>query len=548
MSSFPARRIVAPVACGCLAALLIPGPAHAVCRVVEPVAESGDPGVVFDPTTAVLYVVAPDQLVAWDCPLGAAPEALDVGLVGVAPADLPGFGDVGAAPGPVDHPLLEERPALAGAEGLATPDLAEGFAGPWLANARPLCDDGELALPVHDTVTHVVMRPALLANGGTAGLVMPLPARADVHRAPEGMFEAVDASTAAVIHETIEFVEDASLGLQCSDPHYSSLLDDVAAAPLALYGCGDAGGYYDEGAGYYGPGTESRETETFETEDGTVEYERIPAGDYYDVTILTASSMGALTAWLDANRFAHSEEDDAAFSHYVGAGRWFMALRVYPPELDGERLALTPLVISYRGESIPVMNRLQHDSRGGTLITEAAIVAPTRVAAPETEDAVTVSATRIAELAGPLRLFGVEGGWLTRMQIMRETSLEMEDTQLLSVPDDGADEQIPVIERRLRVRIAQACCEGNTIPMGGERTFHQERRYRVGEEPPDDTLFYRAPELAADSEACNYPSPYGEYDDYGYYACRVGRRGTAAALSWLPLLVALGVVLRRRRR
>ena len=47
--------------------ILVPS-AWAICRVVEPYADSGPNPVVFDPTTMALIVMAPDQTVDYDCP------------------------------------------------------------------------------------------------------------------------------------------------------------------------------------------------------------------------------------------------------------------------------------------------------------------------------------------------------------------------------------------------------------------------------------------------------------------------------------------------
>jgi len=188
---------------------------------------------------------------------------------------------------------------------------------------------------------------------------------------PNGMFEAAQSLMRARVSETVEYVEDSSLGYQCGDPHYSAL-DPVLAAPLALYGCGADDGYYR-------PGLDRYMTDTIESDGGVVRLERIPSTEDYDVTVLNASTPAALTEWLDANAFRHDEYDDSAFASYVRDGGWFVAINIHPPDRAGEHVALRPLVVTFRGGSIPLTHRLQYDPRGATTFTDAFIIAPWRV-------------------------------------------------------------------------------------------------------------------------------------------------------------------------
>jgi hypothetical protein len=521
----------------CAAALLLamsPHPARAVCRVVEPLSSSDDPGVVFDGTTTVLFVVAPDQIVDYRC------------------------ADEGTRPDP------ETR----------------------------LCPGGVAAMEVRDTLIHAAVRPALFANGGTAGLIMPVPARADVHPAPAELFEAVAGLMELDVHETIEFVEDPDLGYQCTDPHYSSnTMDVLVALPGALYGCGD---------GYYTPGLEDRETERWRPDaagprrpDGAVggssssvvegsededvvRFERISTTDAYEVTVLNASTMDALLAWLDEQGFAHSADDDAAFAHYVGEGAWFVAIEVQPPALDGAHLALEPLVVTWRGSQVPVMNRLQYDPRGGAVVTDAFVMAPDRMEVSDGGGEILYAAPATFLFDARLNRFGLSEGWLTRIETERRMEIELPDAAL--VPAATEEEVRPVIERSTRVRIAQACCPSQSIPRGTPRTFVVERTYREGEEPPDETLYYRAPppdpadcpaepvapsrtdagspggydagRSASGHDAGHPAGGYDSDDDWGCF-CSADRRRrqvrVAALLGWLPLLLALGFLVARSR-
>ena len=64
----PGRRIgLLALFCAIAIGGLTPPLASAVCRVVEPIEGGGD-GVLFDPTTTVLVVKSPDQIVDYECP------------------------------------------------------------------------------------------------------------------------------------------------------------------------------------------------------------------------------------------------------------------------------------------------------------------------------------------------------------------------------------------------------------------------------------------------------------------------------------------------
>ena len=494
-----------------------PSVASAVCRVVEPAAESGRESVVFDPTTMALFVLAPDQVIDYRCPTR---PGIDPREEVEQPRSLPGprFGDA------ADAGLPPERdPAV--------------------------CWDGSDAEVIRGSLVHVVVQPSIYANGGEAGLIMPVPSRADIHVGPGELMRAVGALQRARIEETVHFTEDPSLGYQCSDPHYSSLLDDALGAPLALYGCGDMGD-----GGYYRPGLDRYDTESETNDGGVVEIERIPTTEDYEAVMLNASSLSALTIWLDDNGFDHSDVDDAAFSAYVQEGAWFMAVKVTPQALGGQHVALAPLIVTWIGETVPVMNRLQYQPGGGMLITDAFVIARRRVAVDD-GDGETVYAAETDFTSGPMLAgFGLSHGWLTRIVLARNTHVEKEDSVL--VPISSVEEVRPVVTREVTVRIAAPCCPGQSIPDsdGVRRTYTESRSYLEGEEPPDEDYFRTTD--PPDAEYCPGGASYDESDPYsdggyGYY-CAVDARRTerrvAALASWLPLLGALGGILWRRRR
>lgn len=499
-------------------------PAQAVCRVVEPASDTGG-GVAFDPTTTMLFVIAPDQLVDYDC------EAHG-GL-----AEPTGEADAGAA-----------DPDAGGAD----PDagLAEVDAG---APGPLLCVDGTPAAEVRDTLVSVVVQPIVFARGGKAGLIMPLPSRSDVHAAPAGLLEAVGALEVARIEERTEYVEDSSLGYQCYDPHYGSALDTLAAAPLALYGCSS-----DAAGPYYRPGTDRRETEVFETDGGVVAFERLETTADYDVTVLNASSLEALHAWLAVNEFVATADDEAAFGHYVDTQSWFLAIQIHPADLGGARTALAPIVATFRSDEIPLMNRLQHQPGGGLVFTNALVLAPWR-AEPHDGSGDVLHAAPAAFADEPIAGFGLASGWFTHMTIARQTSVWLEDSAIGRA--ESQDEIRQTVRRTRRVRIAQACCADSRLPpASAARTFAgPTRTYLASESPADPGEFFTAPGFTDPTICGSAVSPgyygSGSTSSPGYYGGGSGGgSGYACAASGatslgLPVTLSiLMIALRARRR
>ena len=465
-----------------LAALLLPDVASAVCRVVEPSRDSGDPGVAFDPRTSALYVLAPDQVVDVDCADGSVP----------------------------------------------VPDGGDNYH----------CDDGEPGAVTRDSLVSLVVQPSILAMGGTAGLIMPVAARPDVATGSSELLRAAAALEVPTIHETVVVHEDPSLGHQCSDPHYSRVIHPAELAG-ALWGCGE----------YYRPGTEGRATTTVDYSDaGSVELETISTTDAYDVTVLSASSLEALSAWLDDNGFAHSAVDDDAFGAYVGEGHWFVAVHVHP-DASGLSLALDPIVVTWRGAALPLQHRLQYSPHGGVLTTDAWVLAPSRVDAAD-GSAFTLYAAPAEVGDGPLAGFGLSHGWLTRIEATRISSNYLDDSEL--VLSDAPEELRGVIERRTDARIAAPCCPGGATAVSDPaayRTYEHERTYLASEAPaiPDEWLG-------------STPSPGAQYcggETFGILESetRPDLRGCAvsrgplreAVLGWGPIAFALAVLVWRRR-
>ena len=459
-----------------LCLLSIPSVASAVCRVVEPSTDHG-PGVTFDPTTAALYVLAPDQV--------------------------------------VDARCADE----------SEPDHA------WR------CADGRDATLSHDTLASLVVQPSLFAGGGTAGLVMPVPARPDVHAGDSALFAAAAALQDPWIEEPVLVHEAPGLGYQCSDPHFSSVVQP-ADVPAALWGCGE----------YYRPGTEGRDTTTHDYGDaGTVESETIDTSDQYDVTVLSASSLDALFAWMDGHGFARRAADENAFSSYVGEGRWFVAVHVHPQDL-GYTQRLEPLVVTWRGARLPIQNQLQYDPAGGVLVTDAFVLAPQRMETADESGFPSYAAP--ARFAGTaLEGFGLEEGWLTHLEITRISSQWEPDSELAPVAD--ADELRPTIERTTHARIAAPCCPGGRSALRDiedYNTYTHHRAYLASQAPPIPGEWLGATPPPA---ACA-GGTFGCARDPAHphlAGCAIGSRGLGEALfGWGPLLLLVGALAWRRLR
>ncbi len=572
-----------------------PAPSEAVCRVVLPPRDAADPGVPFDPTTAAIYVLTPNVVVDWQCPARDGGVDVDGGIdvdggldldggVGLDGGDSSDAGDpMGAAPDAGDpdagesiagdpdagEPIADDHDAgdhdagdLDGGLPDGSVDLDAGAPDP------SVCPDGTPAIEIRDTLLSIVVQPSILATGGTAGLIMPVPGRPDVSVGSTRFFEDVVASMRAEVQETVEVREDPNLGFQCSDPHWSSdATDALIGAPLMLYGCDGAGGYYaDGGSAFYRPGTEGREPQITTYDGGTVRYETFPSTEAYDVSVVNASSLEALTTWLDERGFAHDEDDDAAFEAYVADGSWFVAVHVHPPD-TGESLALAPLVVTWRGDELPITHRLQYDPDGGFLFTDAFVIAPTRM--DPTDGSGWIEYAAPADFTGTsLEGFGARRGWLTRVSINRRSSENIPDA--VFAPANLGQEVRPVIERLVQASIAAPCCVGSSLtttdPAAFE-TFVYTRTYLEGEEPPIPPAWLGStPPL--EGRWCDYGYDWGGGSGAGGYdsSCsgrstsRDGRplRGCTAAREdrwgaiaggWGPIVLAvLWVVWRSRRR
>ncbi len=549
--------------------LTSPQAALAVCRIVEPVSESG---VLFDPLTTVVMVRAPNQHVGWECPVTEAPDA----GTGEGDAGAMETGDAGAT----ELPDAGARETADAGEGDATElggddsvDAGAADAGP--ESDVPLCPDGRPATPVYDTLSHVVVQPAIYGGGGKAGMIMPVPRRADVNGAPEALMAGIERISGGWVRESVTYVEDSSLGFQCSDPHYSrrersmgeTLLAGLFAGPLFATGCSGDDDYYRPGLESYDAGrivyTRDAGPDAEPSEEDAVVYETIPVGVDYEVTVLSATTLNALSQWMDDRQLAHDEIDDAAFERYIGEGQWFVAVQVQPPAVEdpSAKRVLPPLVVSYIGGELPISHELTYDPAGGVVETDLVVLAPTRTRLEDDDGLLRQAAPFELSPFDPddraLRGFGLSDGWMTRIHLERRMAEEKMDTRVIEDPRTEPFGEGGLVQRETRVRIPLACCPGGSYaPRANEGAEHHAvHEYALGETSPAESGFYSTtppPELCdggyyGSGSSSSPPPTSSSDDDYDYCgggACSVSGFGVSGA----PLLIALILTVRRRRQ
>ena len=250
------------------------------------------------------------------------------------------------------------------------------------------------------------------------------PARPDIHAAKHDLFLELGSRLSPRVETETQYIEDESLGYQCNDPKFSSggggcLGDDDYDDDS--HDSGPIGNNHDD---LYDPGTEDADLQMVMIGDDVVRFEDALSTPDYDVQVINASSAQALDVWLDLNGFAHDDEDDAAFAAYVTEGAWFVALDVHPA---GHR-DLQPIVVSFRSDTIPLLHRLQYDSAGGELVTDAFVMAPWRMDASDGSAETLYAAP--AGFGGSAAGFGLSQGWLTHLKFTRDTAVSMEDSAI----------------------------------------------------------------------------------------------------------------------
>ena len=129
--------------------------------------------------------------------------------------------------------------------------------------------------------------------------------------------------------------------------------------------------YGDSDYGYYGYPTSGALEETAVDSGVTVVEEK--QVDYYDVTVLEATSGQDLLTWLNDNGYSYPEEKQYILNDYVSAGWYFTAMKI-----NAESVDKTVAEALHTGQAVPVQ----------LTFTAANLVYPLRISAV-TEDTTT---------------------------------------------------------------------------------------------------------------------------------------------------------------
>jgi hypothetical protein len=385
----------------------------------------------------------------------------------------------------------------------------------------------------------MAVSPIVERGGGTVVLVMPMPAGAELVEVDSEVFDALHSDSRRTVKESVTFIEDVALGYQCSDPHYSAVgalprMSPVAALAVSTLACAtpeiggtraalvdgevsDAGadvapnhdadaaprdGGYDADAGPDSGGGDA--AAPCAVRDGA----NHPTTRAY--TVSTFEGIGALDALRDllgSLDLALDPAREEILDRYVAAGNGLLAIELHPDAPCGH--ALSPIAIRFVAAHPPIWNELQHDLAGGTLYTDAFVIAPER-----REPAAGLADTIFAApyVASPeLAAITPDNVWLTRMTLTRVVHVEELDD--VFAPSASTSEVYAEVTTERTVRIPVPCCPGAGIPPGGGRTSIQVLEYPEGEEPTDEELAALAPPLSpAECDPGYSPSPMGSGD------------------------------------
>jgi hypothetical protein len=284
------------------AALLIgSGAAQAICRIVgEP--ESPPPAV--EPDQPVL-IIKRSQVIGEQCD---PPVATDGGPT-----------------------------ADAGWQPDAGPDGdAGGWADAGIGDGGMPADGAWPCEPIEGEAITMVVQPRFRigADGAAFALLMVTPTPPAVSLAAPELFRDLALATAPEAVVVPDYVEDRSLGYQCSDPKWNSEPVD----------CGGSGGYWSYDDDYDLP--EPEPVDLPEPDDAAL----VDTIGAYQVARLQLAEVGELATWLTDNGYQHTAADLEALRPYVEDGWTTVAVRVTADgALDG---GLEPLSMTWEGSEI----------------------------------------------------------------------------------------------------------------------------------------------------------------------------------------------------
>jgi MYXO-CTERM domain-containing protein len=359
----------------------------AICRVVE---EPGSPPPVIEPEQPVLLLKRADVVIGEDCP--PPPIEPDAG------ADDAGAPDAGLPDGGVTDAGTADAGAIADA-------------------GAPQCEEIR-----GDAITMVVQPRFSFGEGGARfALLMVTPSWPIVSLESEGLFQDLARATAPAVDVEAVYIEDESLGYQCSDPKWNS----------GSGGCAPGDGYWDYDDDEWVPPSPT-DPELPDPDDAAA----IDTIGAYEVARLTVADTTQLGTWLDDNGYLYTAADLAAAQPYIDQGWTVVAVRVaYDVALEG---GLDPLAFTWPGSEL----RLP--------------VAISRQPAPaETRLTVYVSAEGRYDFPGASVPYaqptGMSGtSFLTRNNLWVDLSLDA-DGDPIAVPATGTEREYVTVEQEIRI-------------------------------------------------------------------------------------------------
>ncbi len=277
--------------------LAISADAAAICRLVS---EPDKPPPVIEPEQPVL-IIKRTQTIGQTCD---------------PPADAGAGSDAGAGDaGPADAGMADAGPADAGP------------------------DAGWPCQPIEgDAITMVVQpRFQIGADGAAFALLMVTPSPPVIQLAAPSLFRDLALATAPEPVVVPNYIEDASLGYQCSDPKWSYGSPGGGCVPAES-------GHWDYGNDYELP--DPTPVDLPDPDDAVV----ISTLGAYQIARLTLSEPGELASWLDTYGYQYGQADLDAIAPYIAGGWTVVAVRVITDApVNG---GLEPLSLTWAGTEI----------------------------------------------------------------------------------------------------------------------------------------------------------------------------------------------------
>lgn len=285
-------------------------PAWGICRVVQ---EEGSPPPVIAPEQSVLLIKHDDVVIRSECG-GTDAGSQDGGLTDASV----GLDDAGLGGNTFD----------------ASPvSLLDGGQGPSLDAGNVDAGDPPICEEIRGEAITMIVQPefTLGADGSRFALLMVTPSWPLVAVADRDILHdlAVATSPEVLVYES--YIEDASLGYQCSDPKWNA------------QGCG-GGAWSSSGSDWRPPNSDP-----FPSGDPP-QIPEIQTIGAYEVARLNVGNTLELADWLGSFDYLYTDADLAATEPYIDMGWTIVAVRVRHD--FGHHGGITPLSFSWAGSEL----------------------------------------------------------------------------------------------------------------------------------------------------------------------------------------------------